>query len=279
MSWTDSFREAWDVIAGAAIAYAPGILLAILVLIVGWITARLVRSGVVRIVAAANRLLQGVWQRKALPGLPMMARIGGFLANLAFVLVISFALLVALDVAGFDAAVAWFRALATYLPNAITGLVIILLGYPLGVMIRQLITQPATERRAPQYAELGRYVQYAVIVVAIVVGLDQMGVEVRLLVALVTVVVAAVAVSFAVAFTASARSHLGNLIGARTARRQLSPGTAIRIDGIEGTVLEVTATQIAVETSEGRALVPASVIDENVLVILATDADESAPRG
>jgi hypothetical protein len=53
-----------------------------------------------------------------------------------------------------------------------------------------------------------------------------------------------------------------NLIAARYVSSLLQIGQVIRVDGVQGPVVELTPTAVVVETDEGRVSVPASRFHE-----------------
>lgn len=60
-----------------------------------------------------------------------------------------------------------------------------------------------------------------------------------------------------------------NFLGAgRYAARLYRIGQPVRIDGIEGTVVQLTPTAVVVDTGEGRAVVPAARFAEVCSVLL-----------
>jgi small-conductance mechanosensitive channel len=115
---------------------------------------------------------------------------------------------------------------------------------------------------------LGRLVQAFIFTAMLIIGLDQFGIEVTFLITLLTVVAGTVLVGFSIAFGLGARAHVSNLIAARTAQSVLQAGMIIRICGVEGTVLEVSTSHISLETETGLTLIPATMIDENMVEIL-----------
>ena len=115
----------------------------------------------------------------------------------------------------------------------------------------------------------GRIVQLAVFAIALIVGLDQVGIDVTLLIGLTLVCAAAILTAIAVAFATGARTHISNLIGVRTAHAHLSAGMTIKVNGIQGEIVELTATLIALETDAGRVLLPGRLIDEGVITVMS----------
>ena len=267
--WFESFLESLTAILDAAASRAPGILFAIILVVAGWYLAKLVRIAVRRLVRGSSRLLQSVLPRSAAASIGIPPGLTNLIGHAAFAVVFLLALAVAFDIAGFDAAVAWFSRVAIHLPNIIAGFVIVLLGYLLGVFVREQVSLWLPDDVVTPGLALPRLAQYTVAGIALIVGLDQMGVDVRFLIALFVVLASSVCIGFALAFALGAKGHVSNLIGTRAAARQISAGTVVSIDGVEGTVLEITHSHVAIETGEGKVFVPGRRVDEQILILRA----------
>jgi small-conductance mechanosensitive channel len=76
----------------------------------------------------------------------------------------------------------------------------------------------------------------------------------------------------ALAFGLGARASVANIIAARYVAQFCRVGQAVRIDDVEGTVVQLTPTAVVVETPEGRAVVPAGRFHETSSVLLAGES-------
>ena len=75
----------------------------------------------------------------------------------------------------------------------------------------------------------------------------------------------------AFAISLGARSYVANLIGAHYLDQALRPGQRVRVAGHEGHIVDVTATTLILETSEGRVMLPGSVYHEQAIVVMARE--------
>lgn len=110
--------------------------------------------------------------------------------------------------------------------------------------------------------------QGGILVTAILVGAEQIGIKVTFLIILVTEVGISLIGAVALALSLGAREYVGNLIGAHYLRQRYSIGQQVRITGYEGRVLELTETAVIIETAEGRTSIPAKVFNEHPIVLV-----------
>lgn len=275
-SWWSAYLDAlWDQIRAGA-DYVPGLLGAILVLVLGWVVARFARHAIKRVARASNNLLE----RSFPSGMLAEARVSQLAAvlvgEIVFWVILLISVTIAAGIAGLSTISEWLDRITAHLPNLVAGIAIVVVGYFLSVYVREQVAPGAGSGGSAQNRLLARIAQGLVVSTALIVGLDQIGIDVALLVALSVVSVAALFTGLAVAFALGARSHVSNLVGVRSARQHLSPGVRIRVDDIEGEILEITSTQIALTTNQGKVLLPGRIADEKTITIVAVDVAEDA---
>lgn len=261
------------------LGYAPSLAAALAVLLCGWLLARLARAAMRRLGSGINRILDRAFRQGPLADARLSMGGTAMLSEIVFWVIVFLTLTAAARTAQLPAISAWLNQIASHLPSLLIGAGIIVAGYFISEIAGREIASSARSARATHSALMGRLAQSAIFATALIVGLDQMGIDVTFLVALFVVSVGAILIGFSIAFGLGARIYVSNLIGARTARHQLANGVLVRIGDREGEVLEVTATQIALDTADGRALVPARMAEEEGIVIVSRDAPEGTGNG
>ena len=261
----------------AILDYAPFLAGGFAVLLVGWLLARIVRGAARRAISGVNRVLERTFQRGALASTRLSPAAAGVLCEVLFWAVIFLSAAVAARVANLPAVSGWLNQIASWMPNFLIGIVIIVFGYFISAVASEQVSASARSAKVGQSALIGRFAQGGIFITALIIGLDQIGVDVTFLVALFAVSIGAIFVGFSIAFGLGSRDYVSNLIGARTARQKIKPGSTVRIGEIEGEVLEITQTQIALDTADGRTLVPARLTDESAILIVSSDA-KGAPQ-
>ena len=265
----------WGVVLGAALRqfaeragqYLPSLLGAFLLLLIGWVAARVLRSLAVRSAIVIDRLLarmtrSGVTEHAKLP--QSSARV---LGSLVFWLVLLFFITAATQVLGLSAFTAWLAGVVNYVPTLVSGGLIIGAGFLLSRLARELVVATSSVGGARQRALLGRTVQAIILVTALLVGADQIGIKVTFLVIIAAIVGGTVVVSVALAMSLGARSYVANLIGGHHMRHSFSVGQTVRMAGHEGRILDLTPVSVVLETEEGRVTVPARIFGEEAIVL------------
>jgi small-conductance mechanosensitive channel len=155
-------------------------------------------------------------------------------------------------------------------------LLIILGGFLLSNLARAAIVTAAQRAALEQSTLMARAAQIVIIFSAIIIGVEQIGLNIGFLSTLSVVVIAILLAGASLAFSLGARDLVANVIGAQYTRRHCRVGDHLRIGAVEGEIVEVSQSSIVVTTVDGRAVIPAKLFHEQVCFI--TPAQNLAPK-
>ena len=159
----------------------------------------------------------------------------------------------------------WTENLLAYLPSAIGGVIIIVIGFTGGTLARHILEQASVGLGVGQSSLLGRLAQAVIVISCVVIGIDQLGVNVNFLIQLTTVTAAAVFGGIALVFALGTRQHLANLIGAHYARKHYAPGDHVKIGRIQGRIVEIADGCVFIETDVGDVSVPGQTLQRRAV--------------
>jgi len=274
--WRDALAGVLDQIADRLALNLPNLLGTILLLLIGWLTAHLLRSVAMRLTMLGERALLRISPgRKASPQ-PFPGTSAKILGGVMFWVVVVFFLTAATQVLGLDAFTTWLARVVEYLPTVFAGALIIVAGFLVSRFAREITEAAASSANERQRSMIGRMVQAAILVTAILVGAEQVGIKVTFLVILTATAGIALVGAVALALSLGARDYVANLIGAHYLRQRYSVGQHVRVAGYEGLILELTDTTLVLETPEGRASLPAKVFNEQAIVQVVNRPDGEA---
>ncbi len=249
------------------VEYLPSVVGAVLLVFAGWMLAKFLRALTRRALVLLDRGV-GSLLGTQLAGRVRLARSAGILAALVFWGVLLLFVTAATNVLGLETFTSWLARLVDYLPTLVVGLLIVVAGYILSRMVADLTLDATTQLPPAQRLVVARTVQGTVLVAALLVGADQMGIRVTFLAIFVGVLAGVVAGGVVVAISLGARVHVANLIGARQLRQTFEPGQRIRVGGFEGRILELTPQSAVLETDAGRVSVPGRLFSETAVELL-----------
>jgi small-conductance mechanosensitive channel len=239
---------------------------AVLTLVAGLALALLLRKGVTALGEWANRFALRGGTRAAPAVTPV------FLQALRFAVFWGvLAAAVVRSLAYFGEQGGLVDELWSFLTRLLVALAIVAAGHVLGVLARNLATG-LLRKRDHNLAALPQVVYGLILGISLVMALAHLGLDVSLITAVALIAFAAFLAAIGLAFALGARGLVANL----TARQEIEryrPGDRLRVDGIEGTVLEVDRMAIVLTTAEGLARIPAARFAETTVLILKADGE------
>ena len=253
----------------ALLTYLPVMLTAIGVLLIGWLLAWVISGLANRALASMDWLFGRIAMRTAATRSHSLSRATrrAITSVVYWVILLIFGV-AALRILGGSFVERWTEELIAYVPAAVAGVGIIIVALLGGTFVRHLVEQAAAGLGIAYSALLARTAQVAVMVSGIVIGTDQLGVDVTLLIQLGTVAVAAVFGGMALVFALGTREHMTNLVAAHYARKRLKVGDTIRVASFEGRIVEIADGCILVDTAEGDVSIPAHFLTREPVVKL-----------
>ena len=249
-------------------SYLPSVLGALLLLLVGWLLARILRALTVRAVLLAETLFVRL-STQAEHAEPLRVRrastiIGAIVFWGAFLVFVT----AATHVLQLTLFTDFLARLVGYLPTLAAGILIVVAGYLLARFVADLILATSHRLEPQQRALLAKVVQVTILTGTILVGADQIGIKVTFLAIFAAAVAAIVGGGLALAVGLGARDYVANLIGAHYLRQAFAVGQTIRTSGHQGRVLEITATSIVLETADGRVNLPGRIYNEGPIAVI-----------
>ncbi|MGB5163652.1 MAG: mechanosensitive ion channel domain-containing protein [Woeseiaceae bacterium] len=245
-------------------------LAAIAVLVIGLIAARLLSLAVGYALSALDRRIARMTTSASSLLTPRLIKLS---RAIVFWIVLIMAVAMSLRILGASGTADGLNsALSSYVPDALIVFSIVAVGHLLGVLCSHLVAE-LREDLTPE-SPGPRLVYGAVLGVSVVMALQHIGMNLTFLTRILLIAVAVGGGGLMLAFALGASRHVANLLAHREVGR-LAVGERIRIDDLEGIVVEVHSTAVDIATKDGIASIPASRFAEvSVLRIEHGDSDE-----
>jgi small-conductance mechanosensitive channel len=247
--------------------YAPNLLAAAVLLLAGWLVARLLRVVASRLLPRFYRLLPARAQRE-LQASSMDTFTTRFAAGVVYWLVLVLFFAAATDSLRLPVVSTLMGGLARYLPRVLVALLIIVASIVLANLTRLAVATAAASARVAYAELLGRMAQISILLIASLVAIDEIGIESRFLVVFLAVFLGTTVGGIALAFGMGATTSVSNLLASQSVASTYRVGQRVRIGNVEGNILEITKAAVILETPAGRAMVPAKRFSEVVSLAL-----------
>lgn len=193
-----SLQAFWSQIA----IFMPKLLATLVLLLVGWLVARVLRAGVRRGLEAL-----GFGRMAEKSGLEALLRQGGvelslagLIAGLTYWLVLMVVAVSAANSLGLDAVAGLVNRVALFLPNVVVAILILVFGTLFARFINRLLFTWLSGLKVPSALTLSTGVEYAVQVFALFIALEQLEIGTHMLTAAFTIAFGGLVLALALAF-------------------------------------------------------------------------------
>lgn len=245
----------------------PNIVAALVILFLGYVFARLMRSFISRLVNNCYRIIPYQKVRERLKRLLVEKPVANVISTSVYWILIFFFLTAATEALGLAIVTTWLSGLTGYLPKILTAVLIGFIGFIAGVILKDIVTT-ATTSMGMRYADtLGKLTQAAILIVSTLIAIDLIGIDVTLLTNFFVILLAAFLFGAATAFALGSRTSVSNILAAYYLQKFYKVGQTIKIGEVKGQIAQMTPTALILDTPEGQVFVPAKAFNETISIL------------
>lgn len=256
-----------------AVGFLPSLLLSLVFLLASWVVARMLGNVAGRI---SRRLhldesLSGSALAQGLERAQVTMTASQLIGRSVFWLVFISLLPVGIVSLGIGPAAAPLAALVEYIPHLIAGLLVVIVGAVVAQAFGRFTQAGAAGLGVEFDRGLGTAVAWLVFIAALIIGLQQLGLEVSLLTNTLTNVLTISVAGLALAFGLGGRDVVRNVLAGYYAREQFSLGESLEIDGLVGSLDSIGTLNATLITADGRVSLPNRDLIEHKVRIRPTE--------
>lgn len=231
-------------------------LLAIAFVLLGFVAASLLAKATSNLAGLLARYTRGfIPDRAVSPGAIQFVSRSVYFVTLAFFILLA---LRTLDITGLGSGL---EQLLVFVPRLFIAAAFVIGGYLLGLLVRTLVANLVGEGNRL----LPGLLQYSVVVIAILTGLEQISIELYFLSTLTTIIFAAVIGSLSLAFALGSKDLVANMLASKDLARY-SVGDHLTVGEVGGQITEIGQTSVVIATEQGSVVIPASLIATSMVI-------------
>jgi hypothetical protein len=267
--WWEGLTEAVTSSLSQIIAFVPTIILAILLLGLGYLLAKVVSIGTIRFLQLVgfDKLINRTAVQTLLERSGTKQKISEILGMIGFWIIFLVFLIKASDTLGLSMVSDALTGLANYIPKIGIAVLVLIIGLIAANFVRELITMTCSSAGITHGTMVAQAVYVAVVLLIVVTAIDVLGIDTQLLNNTIVILLAGLIGGAALSFGLGSRNAVANLIAAHYLSPVVRVGMTVKVGATKGTVVAVTPISVVVETIEGRVIIPASQFSEATAVI------------
>lgn len=264
-SVTNSLNASYSRILQIITEYSPNILAALCTALLGWVVAMLL-SKLARFLASrtSSGLKRIKWLQNHSQHNPAISAIPTIIGRAVFWILFLFSLVAAVEILGLPSVSGVLGQATSYLPHVLAAILIIFFGIFIAGSARHVVERSIDKIGAAYGDALGRISQVVIIILASIIGIEQLGVDGTVLTLIIAIVFGSALGAAALAFGLGAKNIVANMLAVQQLSKNYSIGDTVRLGESEGRILDITQTAVLLEGDNGRLLIPGKRFSEEI---------------
>lgn len=213
-----SFTSFWSELA----RFIPQLLVAVVLLFIGWLLAKLARTGIMRLLSLLK--FDRVTERSGLEAFLKQAdldvSVSSILGNLIYWLIILVMIVTVANSLGLHMVADLFNKVVLYIPNVIVAILVLVFGTILARFINRIVFAWLNNVGFTGALTVSTFSEYAMMVFVFFVALEQLQIASELITAAFTIAFGAVGLAFAIAFGLGAKDWAARVIDQAVNKRK-----------------------------------------------------------
>jgi small-conductance mechanosensitive channel len=268
--WLEIITSALTEMLNRVAAFLPNLIGALFVLLVGgllaWLAQRVARRVLARL--GFDHLAERVGVTDALSRAGVTMPASHLVGRAIYWLMLLTFLMIATESLGLTAAATALQALVAYLPRVLGAAIVLVGGALLGQFLGKATQALAAGSGVEFHATLGHAVQYTVLTMAVILSVDQLGLNMTLLNDVLSNLLTVAGAGLALTFALGSREAVRNLLAGFYAKDLFEIGQEVELDGYAGTLEAIGPLKSVIVATEGSITVPNSALmDERVITV------------
>lgn len=270
-TWSELFFNSLSAFGHTLMSTVPKIIGAILILLLGWLFAKLVASAVSRLLKAIkfNKLAENVNVRDFLEKANITLSPNVLISRFVYWLLILLVIITASDALGWSAVSDEISKLLGYLPQLLAAIVFFIVGVYIATFVRDVILGATRTLGISAGRVIGSFVFYLLLMLVTLTALQQAGVDTSILTSNLLLIIGSIMAAAAISYGFASRDVLSSILGSFFSRRTFRIGQTIEIDGQRGKIVQMTNISVTIQMNENeRLVIPASQLITKQIKIL-----------
>jgi len=202
MEVTTVVTGAWNAFATKITAFLPALIGAIVIFVIGWIIARLVKLAVVKLLKLVrfDKATEKGGVNEFLKKGDITKSPSEILGTLVYWFIMILVIIASLDALGLPIVSDLLNSIFLYIPNVVAAIIVLILGFLVGNLLAAVVRTAASNAGFKAADGMGKLALYAIVLFSVAIALDQLGVGEEIVGAAFIITFGAVALALALAF-------------------------------------------------------------------------------
>ena len=246
-------------------AAVPNILGALLIIIIGWILARILSKFLKRLLGSigVDRLAERLNGIDIIHKSNIQIVPSTLISKVIYYFLLFIFISAATDVLGMEAISALMNSFLNYIPYLISAFAVFVVGLLLADFLRGVVLTTCQSLGIPAASFIANFVFYFLFLNVAMITLAQAQIDTGFIQDNLSIILAGVVLAFAIGYGFASRPIVANLLSAYYNRDKVKVGDIISIDGEKGTVISKDNSSMVLQSDGRKVVIPLSKLSSD----------------
>ncbi|MFC0184684.1 Mechanosensitive ion channel [Pseudarcicella hirudinis] len=160
------------------------------------------------------------------------------------------------------------ESIVNMIPKAVASVFMLILGVLIAEKLKQYIIKICKSMGIESGKLIANFAFFFFLIISIIASLKQIGIETGLLESSFNLILGGVIVAFAIGYGMASRDVLANILSSFYSKNKFKEGQVILIDDIKGEIISINNTSIVLKTGETQTILPLHMLQVKKIEIL-----------
>ena len=237
-------------------AYAPNLLGALLLLLIGWLTAKTLRGGTANVVrfCGIQVLSEKVQFNELLQKAGISKNLNEILGGLVYYLVFLVFLVSASEILGIKVVLETVNAFIAYLPHIVGAFLILVVSLYLAKVVKETVRSTSSSFNVTYARAISSLLEIVIIGFGVVMALTEIGVDMTVFTTNISLIIAGAVLAMALSVGLGSRTIMSNALARYYVCQIYHIGDEVYLAGRKGTIIKMTPVSVVLKTDNDENL-------------------------
>lgn len=246
----------------------PDIIIGILLLIVVWIVAKIIRNVIYKILIVVKIDNLGDYLRRVSLFSHFNFKFSKLISDGVYWLIMTVIILETSRAMGLHSVANGISGFIAYMPTLLSSILFFIIGVFIANVIKEIIETASESMSIGAGRVLANLIFYFLVVIIAITAVNQTGIDTEILSQNVTILIGAIFFAIALGYAIASKDLMANMLGSFYGKGKFMVGQTIRIEGIQGKIISMDSTSAVLESGDKKIVVPLAKLSSAMVEIL-----------
>ena len=239
------------------IAFFTNLVVAIVILIIGFLIAKLVFTIIKKVLAKTgfDKMGESFGNIGIIKQTGIEIKLSAVVSKGLYFYILLVFITVAVQILGVASLSNVFTSLVDFVPQMVVALVVLMIGVVVSDVLKNLVISICQSFNIPSGRLLGNIVFFFLLTIFVINTLGQIGINTELLQSSFNIIVGGIILAFGVGYGLASRDLMANILSSFYTKNRYKEGQVIKIDDIKGIILKMDNTSITLKTEDATIVI------------------------